>query len=67
MTPPGPKVALEHHLGNGIFASFDGYRIRLHYADRRRVSEIYLDPPTLEAFKAYLKLLDAEDDDEDDQ
>jgi hypothetical protein len=46
------------YLGDGLYASYDGYQIRL-YADRGEGGEheVFLDADTLEAFLIYVKQL----------
>ena len=49
------------YLGDGLYAQYDGYQIRL-YADgfMGRVQEVYLDSATLQAFEQYVKELKGE-------
>lgn len=43
----------ETYLGDGLYASFDGYQVKLR-APRNPVDhEVYLEPRTLESFLAY--------------
>lgn len=42
------------YLGDGAYASFDGYQYRLYTSDGAHITnEIFLDPQTLEAFDRY--------------
>lgn len=49
-----PDVREPRYLGDGLYASFDGYQIRL-YADRgpEGVSEVFLELGTLNGFDQY--------------
>lgn len=48
------KLAERVYLGDGLFASYDGYQIRLAASDGVRDHDVvYLDPVTLTAFFRY--------------
>ena len=44
------------YLGDGVYASYDGYHVVLEAHDMR----IFLDPHVLEALKRYISKLDGE-------
>ena len=49
---------LEHgetYLGDGLYASFDGYQIKLRAPREHGDHIVYLDGETLVAFEAFLK------------
>lgn len=43
------------YLGDGLYASFDGWQFRLWTERETGVHEVFLDPETLESFLAYVK------------
>lgn len=43
----------EEYLGDGLYASFDGYQIRLRAPRDHGDHEVYLEPPVLKAFLEY--------------
>ena len=44
------------YLGDGLYASFDGYTFWLRASDGRRVTnEVALEPHVMAAFEAYVK------------
>jgi len=48
--PPKPE-----YLGDGLYAEYNGESIRLFASDGvTTLSEVFLDPPTLRAFLAYV-------------
>ncbi len=43
------------YLGDGLYASFDGYQIRLYSSNGiRATNEVYLEPEVLARFEAYV-------------
>ncbi len=51
----------ETYLGDGLYASFDGYQIKLRAPDLVEGDRIvYLDERTLEAFERYVECLKTE-------
>jgi hypothetical protein len=57
-TPVGPTAMSERetYLGDGLFASFDGYQVRLRAPRENGDHEVFLDALT---FQALLQFLDA--------
>jgi hypothetical protein len=53
------EMGQERYLGDGVYASFDGYQIKLrtNRTPRGVDDEIYFDPSTLLAFEGYVKQL----------
>ncbi len=47
----------ETYLGDGLFASFDGYQIRLRAPRENGDHVVYLEPGTLQAFLEFLDAL----------
>jgi hypothetical protein len=47
----------ETYLGDGLFASFDGYQIKLRAPRDRENHVVFLEPSTLAAFEQYIKEL----------
>jgi hypothetical protein len=45
----------EVHLGDGLYASFDGFMVKLRAPRTEIDHEVYLEPSVLQAFLAYLK------------
>jgi hypothetical protein len=46
------------YLGDGLFASFDGWQIVLYTTDGiRTTNQVYLEPEVLAAFLRYIELL----------
>jgi hypothetical protein len=45
----------ETYLGDGLYASFDGYQIRLRTSREGGDHEVYLDDPTLRAFLEFVE------------
>jgi hypothetical protein len=50
----------EEYLGDGLYASFDGYQIRLRAPREGRDHEVFLDASTLAAFREFLDTLKSE-------
>lgn len=50
------------YLGDGVYASFDGYQIWLDTRRQSPVNRIALDPHTFNALKAYVARLAARSD-----
>lgn len=49
-------ITTESYLGDGLYASYDGYQVRLYASNGRDVSnEVFLEPGVLLAFVNYLK------------
>ena len=46
--------AEETYLGDGLYASFDGWQIRLRAPRIEGDHEVFLEPATLDAFKRYI-------------
>lgn len=42
------------YLGDGLYASFDGFQIRLYTERGNGVHEVFLDDNTLEAFERFV-------------
>jgi hypothetical protein len=42
------------YLGDGLYASFDGYQIRLYTERVGGTNEVFLDGPTLARFQAFI-------------
>ena len=47
----------ETYLGDGLFASFDGYQVKLRAPRDACDHEVYLDAATLQAFMQFLDAL----------
>lgn len=47
----------ETYLGDGLYASFDGYQFLLRAPREGGDSEIYLEPPVLRAFQDYVEAI----------
>lgn len=47
----------EEYLGDGLYASFDGYQIQLRAPDVYGDRVVYLEPSVLKAFEDYVKRL----------
>jgi hypothetical protein len=47
----------EIYLGDGLYASFDGYQVRLRAPRADGDHEVYLDQSTLQAFVEFLDAL----------
>ena len=47
----------ETYLGDGLYASFDGFQIRLRAPSYCEEHIVYLDPDTLSAFLQYVEKL----------
>jgi hypothetical protein len=46
------------YLGDGLYASFDGYQIELYASNRIcKTNQVYLDPHVLAAFLRYVESL----------
>lgn len=52
------KLPGEEYLGDGVFASFDGYQIKLRTPRQFGDHVIYLDPRTLDHLIEYMKQLE---------
>lgn len=50
----------ETYLGDGLYASFDGYQIVLRAPRADGNSEVFMEPSVVDAFLAYIKTLKAE-------
>lgn len=48
----------ETYLGDGLYASFDGYQVKLRAPGFAGDNEVYLDPTTLKAFRDFIKQLE---------
>jgi hypothetical protein len=44
----------ETYLGDGLYASFDGYQFRLRAPRSGGDHEVYMEPPVLLAFQEYV-------------
>ncbi len=54
-----PKIdSRETHLGDGLYASFDGYQIKLRAPREHGDHEVYLEAAVLTAFIDWLKQSD---------
>lgn len=49
----------EVYLGDGLYASFDGYQIKLRAPRVPSDSEVFMEPAVVNAFLAYVKSLNA--------
>lgn len=47
----------ETYLGDGLYASFDGYQFKLRAPRDGGDSEVYLEPPVLKAFQDYVETI----------
>lgn len=45
----------DRYLGDGAYASFDGFQFRIYAARESDVSEVFLEPDVLKAFIDYTK------------
>lgn len=45
------------YLGDGVYATFDGYQIWLHVGDHRAAPVVAIEPSTLAALNAYYNRL----------
>ncbi len=45
------------YLGDGLYASFDGYQIRLYAPRSDGTHEVFLEPATLAAFERFVASL----------
>lgn len=52
----------EVYLGDGLYASWDGYQIKLRAPRMEGDHEIYMEPEVIMAFKAYLKTIEPDED-----
>lgn len=60
MTDPAqPKLPPEDYLGDGVYASFDGYHIWLDTRAQIPINRIALEPSVLAALNRYAKTVDA--------
>jgi hypothetical protein len=50
--PPRPEP---EHLGDGVYAEFDGYHILLRANDHRSPHVIALEPPVMRSLEEYAK------------
>jgi hypothetical protein len=55
----------EMYLGDGLYASFDGFQIRLRAPRDGGDHEVYLDAATLQAFMQFIDALKTSVDDAD--
>lgn len=50
---------MEAYLGDGLYASFDGYMVRLYASNGMQVTnEVWLEPEVLESFKIFMKKIE---------
>lgn len=47
------------YLGDGLYASFDGYQIRLYTERSEGTHEVFLDDSTLASFEAFIRTVRA--------
>ena len=47
----------EHYLGDGLYASFDGWQIKLRAPRHEGDHEVFLEPPVLSALLEYIEEL----------
>jgi hypothetical protein len=47
----------ETYLGDGLYASFDGYQFRLRAPRLEGDHEVYMEPPVLYAFEQYVEVI----------
>lgn len=47
----------ETYLGDGLYASFDGYQFKLRAPDSNGDREVFLEPAILRTFEAYIKMI----------
>lgn len=60
MTEALAKFALPEHLGDGLYAEYDGYHIRLWvHRGLAGVHEVFLEPEVLNRFSEYVVRLSA--------
>ena len=50
----------ETYLGDGLYASFDGYHIRLYTSVETFMHEVFLEPDVLQAFQGFVARLATE-------
>lgn len=48
-------AASKHYIGDGVYASYDGYQIKLETDRIDHVAEIYLEPQVWFNLEAYVK------------
>lgn len=56
-TNPARRPTGEAYLGDGLYASFDGYSIRLRAPREGGDHEVYLEPPVLAEFERFVQTL----------
>ena len=47
----------EHYLGDGLYASWDGYMVKLRAPRDEGDHEVYLEPATLQEFERFLMIV----------
>lgn len=50
---------IEQYLGDGLYASFDGFQIKLRAPRIKGDHEVFLDAYTLKAFQIFIEHIDA--------
>lgn len=54
---PEPAVSRDTYLGDGLYAAFDGYQVRLYTERGNGTHEVFLDDATLVKFEAFVASL----------
>lgn len=55
---PRPPAERETYLGDGLYATHDGYQIELYsHNGIHKTASVYLEPSVLDAFEQYVKKL----------
>lgn len=63
--PVPPRSTYPEYLGDGVYATFDGWHIRLHVGSHESPSVVALEPEVLEALNKYNQRLNRIEEDED--
>lgn len=52
-------LKMETYLGDGLYAAYDGYMVRLYASNGMQVTnEVWLEPEVLESFKIFMKKIE---------
>jgi hypothetical protein len=55
---PTEDLSLPVYLGDGLYAEYDGWQIRIYASNGVRVTnEVYLEPSVLQSFLSYIKTI----------
>jgi hypothetical protein len=55
--PDPTQLSRHEYLGDGVYASFDGYHVWLHVGDHRNEPVVALEPEVLDSLAGYAKRL----------